>query len=113
MEKIDMKVSVPPKKALELVQQAVTGSFSGELLDEYSRTTSDGKSIVMGLFEKYYMRSGNRATLTLLAQDISGETEVHLSAGGGGQGMVFRFDWGAGESFAELAKKALREYEVR
>ena len=62
------------------------------------------------LFEKYYMRSGNRATLTFLADNLEEHTRVHLSAGGGGQGIIFRFDWGAGASFSTSARDALAEY---
>ena len=59
---------------------------------------------------KYYMRSGNRATLTFLADNLEKHTRVHLSAGGGGQGVIFRFDWGAGASFSTSARDALAEY---
>ncbi len=109
MEKIDLYVSLSPEEAAEKVRTAVAGSFSGEMIDEYKRTLPDGKEIVMILFEKFYMRSSNRATLTFLADNLEEKTKVHLSGGGSG-GMFFRFDWGAGASFAELAVNALKEY---
>ena len=65
MEKMDFYVYLSPKEAAEKVKEAVTaGLYSGEILDEYVRILPDGKEIIMVLFEKYYMRSGNRATLT-------------------------------------------------
>ena len=101
MEKMDFYVYLSPKEAAEKVKEAVTaGLYSGEILDEYVRI----------LFEKYYMRSGNRATLTFLADNLEEHTRVHLSAGGGGQGVIFRFDWGAGASFSTSARDALAEY---
>lgn len=110
MEKADLYVVLSPQEAAQKVKEAVTGSFSGEVLDEYTRILPDGKEIIMILFEKFYWRSNNRATLTFLADNLEGKTKVHLSAGGGSEGMIFRFDWGASASFGELAKSALREF---
>lgn len=110
MEKTDLCVCISPLEAAEKVKDAVTGSFSGEIIDEVRRTLPDGKEIVLILFEKFYMRSGNRATLTFLADNLEGKTKVHLSAGGGGQGMFIRFDWGAGDSFTTLAMDALQGF---
>lgn len=112
MEKMDFYVYLSPKEAAEKVKEALTtaGLFSGEILDEYVRILPDGKEIIMVLFEKYYMRSSNRATLTFLADNLEEHTRVHLSAGGGSQGWIFRFDWGAGASFSTSARDALAEY---
>ena len=108
MEKMDFYVYLSPREAAEKVKEAVTaGLCAGEILDEYVRILPDGKEIIMVLFEKYYMRSGNRATL---ADNLEEHTRVHLSAGGGGQGIIFRFDWGAGASFSTSARDALAEY---
>lgn len=108
MEVKDLKVSVAPKEVLELVWQQVSNAISAQFLDKYIQETEQGV-VAMGLFEKYYVRSSNRATLTVLATDFGGVTHVHLAAGGG-QGAIFRFDWGAGEDFVELAENALRQY---
>ena len=81
MEKMDFYVYLSPKEAAEKVKEAVTaGLYSGEILDEYVRILPNGKEIIMVLFEKYYMRSGNRATLTFLADNLEEHTRVHLSA---------------------------------
>ena len=98
MEKMDFYVYLSPKEAAEKVKEAVTaGLYSGEILDEYVRILPNGKEII-------------RATLTFLADNLEEHTRVHLSAGGGGQGVIFRFDWGAGASFSTSARDALAEY---
>ena len=112
MEVKDLKVSIAPKEVLELVWQQVSNAISAEFLDKYIQETEQG-TVAMGLFEKYYMRSSNRATLTVLATDFDGVTHVHLAAGGGGQGAIFRFDWGASRSFADAPQQALAPYIVR
>ena len=107
MEVKDMKVSIAPQEVLELVWQQINNAISAEFLDKYIQEIEQG-TVAMGLFEKYYVRSSNRATLTVLATDFGGVTHVHLAAGGGGQGAIFRFDWGAGEDFVELAEDTFR-----
>ena len=108
MEVKDFKVSISPREAAEVLEKHMDEDVLGEILDAYELQTEQGE-VVMRLFEKYYMRSSNRATLTFLASNLDGVTHVHLAAGGGGQGMIFRFDWGAGD-FVELAEDALRQY---
>ncbi len=110
MEQADFYVNISPEEAADKIYSAIVQSLSGELLDEYRRAMPGGKKMIMLLFEKYYMRSSNRATLTFLADNMEDRTRIHLSAGGGGQGLLFRFDWGAGGSFINLAKDALKEY---
>jgi hypothetical protein len=44
-------------------------------------------------------------------EDLSGKTQVYHQGSGGGQGMIFGFDWGAGDSFANLVVKALEPYQ--
>lgn len=109
MEVKDLKVSLTPREAADIAERALEQSVSMVRLDEYCVRAADGE-VVMRLFEKYYIRAGNRVTLTLLAHNVGGVTHVHLAAGGGGSGAIFRFDWGAGEDFAELAENALRQY---
>ena len=109
MEVRDFKVSLSPREAADVAEQELEKSVSMVRLDEYCLQTGEGE-VVMRLFEKYYIRAGNRVTLTLLAHNVGGVTHVHLAAGGGGNGAIFRFDWGAGENFAELAEDALRQY---
>ena len=51
------------------------------------------------VLEKYYMRSSNRASLTVTTDNLEGQTKVHAVASGGSEGMFMRFDWGAGNNF--------------
>ena len=62
------------------------------------------------IFEKYYMRAGNRAALVVLVNNLSGKTVVTSVATGSSQGVLFNFDWGAADSFAESVKRVLKSY---
>ena len=85
----------------ETIHAAVTDSITGELVDHY----------VVAVYEKHYYRAGNRLTLTVVLDDFTGRTRVHCIGGGGGEGL-FRFDWGAAESFEGVVHDALSHYRL-
>jgi hypothetical protein len=90
----------------------IEGSLSGELLDDYNIRNTDGNICRVLVFEKYYYRVGNRLTLTVVFDNYSGRTRVHYVSGGGGQGAIFRFDWGSSDSFSNCVYYALQGYIV-
>lgn len=53
------------------------------------------------------MRSSNRASLTITIDNFGDDIKVHAVASGGSEGVFFRFDWGAGNSFANSVETAL------
>lgn len=105
-------VSLDMNKAAEIIKKGVVdGSVTGELIDNHLISSQTGCSVIVMVFEKHYYRAGNRLTLTVTLDDFSGETRVHTASGGGGEGL-FRFDWGASESFARIAKDVLSRFIV-
>lgn len=95
----------------ETIHAAVTDSITGELVDHYELTHPGGGTCVVAVYEKHYYRAGNRLTLTVVLDDFTGRTRVHCIGGGGGEGL-FRFDWGAAESFESVVHDALYEYRI-
>ena len=94
----------------ELIHSAIVdGSVTGELLDRYEVQSPDGLKCLVMVYEKHYWRAGNRLTLTVTIDNMSGRTRVHTVGGGGGEGL-FRFDWGATESFEDVVHRALAGY---
>ena len=49
--------------------------------------------------------------LTVTLDDFTGRTRVHAISGGGGEGL-FRFDWGAAETFEGVVQDALSGYRL-
>ena len=84
-----------------LENEVPQSAFSAELLERYSLDATDGKSCVVMVFEKYYMRNSSRISLTVSVDDLGGATRVCATASGGGQSTFFSFDWGAGENFVD------------
>ena len=51
------------------------------------------------IVEKFFFRTSNRATLTALLTADGDYCNAVVVGSGGGQGMFFKFDWGASDSF--------------
>jgi hypothetical protein len=108
----EFTVSISPAAAMDVIETfIVRGSVSGTLVDRYVRRFGEQEVHVVVL-EKYYMRSSNRASLTVTTDNLEGQTKVHAVASGGSQGMLMRFDWGAGNNFANSVESALGSYLV-
>lgn len=106
------KVNLPLHAAADTIYDAiVNGSITGEMIDKYVLAAPSGAQCIVMVFEKHFYRAGNRLTLTVTLDDFEGVARVHAIGGGGGEGL-FRFDWGASESFAEAVECAMRPYTI-
>ena len=104
-------VSLTVNETVRLIHDAMTcASFTGELLDQHEFVLPTGRCVIQ-VFERHYMRAGNRLTLTVTVDVYTGTTRVHSVGSGGGAGL-FRFDWGASKSFAAAPQEALAAYLV-
>ena len=101
----------PMAAALTVQNEVIQGSITGELIDMHRIDLGDGRCVLVQVFEKHYYRAGNRLTLTVTIDNATGHTRVHTASGGGGEGL-FRFDWGASESFETVAENALAPYRT-
>lgn len=103
-------VSCSMEQCGDLIHSAIVdGSITGELLDHYVLQGPNGLQCAVMVYEKHYWRAGNRLTLTVTIDNLSGRTRVHTIGGGGGEGLL-RFDWGAAESFEGVVQDALSPY---
>ncbi len=105
-------VSLPLMEAAELIRKRVEeGSCTGELLDDYAVSGEAGVVRIL-TFEKWFYRVGNRLVLTVTLDDLAGRTRIHVVAGGGGQSVWWKFDWFAGDSFADEPYHAMEEFLI-
>jgi hypothetical protein len=108
----EFTVTISPAVAMDAIETfVVRGSISGTLVDRYVRRFGEHEVHVVVL-EKYYMRSNNRASLTVTVDNLEGQTKVHAVASGSSEGIFMRFDWGAGNNFANSVESALGGYIV-
>jgi len=92
----------PEKIAGLLTDMLLMSAVSCELVDRIDRKIGDESAILL-VFEKYYMRSQNRASLSIMLTGSDGEVFADIVGAGGGTGVFLRFSWGAEESFEESA----------
>ena len=84
-------------------------ALSCELVDMVTRSL-DGMQVYVMVFEKYYMRASNRASLTVVVSGKNGNVYVDAIGSGGGQGVIFKFSWGAEKSFIGDVEDILRRH---
>lgn len=99
MAGLSMKGSGSAAAVAALLEEEIPKSgLSCELVESIRRTVGQSAVHLM-VFEKYYMRASNRASLTVMVTENNGEVFVDAVGSGGGQGAIFRFSWGAEEDF--------------
>lgn len=107
-----IRVSLSINNTIKMIDDAIiNASITGERVDYYTVSAPQNTQCVVIVYEKHYYRAGNRLALTVTIDNFEGTTRVHYIGSGGGEGL-FKFDWGAAESFANVVAKALRSYII-
>jgi len=108
MAQLNFNISLTPREAYNLLQDFE----SAELVYDDFKSPGEGKYIAIMIFEKYYFRAENRASLTVIIDNFHDITSVTAIASGSSQGFIFNFDWGAADNFAENVRKFFRDYII-
>ena len=64
------------------------------------------------VIEKFFFRNSSRASLSIVLVRDDYSTIIDIVGSGGGQGMIFKFDWGAKESFEKGVLKIFSENTI-
>ena len=97
------------KIASILISGVTSSGITCELTDSAERIIGGNRAKLL-VFEKYYMRSDNRASLSVMLTENDGTVFVDAVGAGGGQGALFRFSWGAEESFVSIVPSVLSKH---
>ena len=109
MAKSYLRASCGFREAETLIRTEIPEcGISCELSDQTYHSFGDVQVSVM-VFEKYFMRAGNYASLTVVLSGRDGNLGVDLIGAGGRQGLI-SISWGAEESFVASAEKVLRQH---
>ena len=93
--------------AKTLVEDIQKAGISNELVASATRQAGNS-TIILLVFERYYYRSQNRASLTvMLVGDENGTITVDAVGAGGSQGVFLNFSWGAEEDFLNILHNTL------
>lgn len=108
MAVIEFNVNITPKDTFNILRREI----NAELIYEELKSIDKGMEIAILIFEKYYFRAENRASLTVIVDNLNGNTSLRVIAAGSSKGMFFNFDWGAADNFAESVRKILNQYII-
>ncbi|WP_242620537.1 DUF6054 family protein [Senegalia massiliensis] len=78
------------------------------LVDESNYKFKD-TSVAVRVYDKYFMRNGNRASLSVTI--VGHENNIFISAigAGGGQGVIFNFSLGAEDDMVYVVEKSVEK----
>lgn len=108
MAKIEMKGKGNVKAVSEELTRTILNSgVSCELVDRSYNKYQDVE-VDIRVFEKFYYRSSNRASLTIVVSGNDQNTTVTAIGAGGGQGPLFKLSWGTEEDFVSVVREPLR-----
>ena len=83
---------------------------SMRLVDESNYTIGDTK-IAVRVYDKYFMRNGNRASLSLTVVGNNSNIFVSAIGAGGGQGVFLNFSLGAEDDMVAIVQESIEQME--
>ena len=86
--------------------------MTNQLVHAINRGTEDNRVYLL-IFEKWYYRTSSRASLTVMVTQNEDQIIVDAISAGGGQGLIFRFSWGAEENFVGVVRDLLKNKGFR
>ncbi|CEG26314.1 DUF6054 family protein [Bacillus sp. B-jedd] len=83
---------------------------SMNLVDESNYSNGDTK-IAVRVYDKFFMRNGNRASLSLTV--VGSDNDIFISAigAGGGQGIFLNFSLGAEDDMVSIVRNSVEQME--
>jgi hypothetical protein len=89
-----------------LENDIANSGISMNLVDESNYTTGDTK-IAVRVYDKYFARNGNRASLNLTVIGYNRNIYISAIGSGGGQGVFFNFSLGAEDSMVAVVEESI------
>jgi hypothetical protein len=80
------------------------------LVDESNYTSGD-TNIAVQVYDKYFMRNGNRASLSLTVVGHGRDIFISAIGAGGGQGILFNFSLGAEDDMVAIVQESIERME--
>lgn len=90
----------------QLDQDINNNGISMQLVDE-SNYSNNNMNIAIRVYDKYFMRNGNRASLSLTVVGNGNSVFVSAIGAGGGQGVFFNFSLGAEEEMVAIVQECI------
>lgn len=105
MAKYEQKLSGDFNRIVDRIHEGIIqDAYSMNLVDQ-SDYQSDEIRIAVRVYDKYFMRNGNRTSLSLTIVGHGEEIFVSAISAGGGQGILFNTSWGAEEEMVSMVQE--------
>ena len=99
------------EEVLERLHGEIGNSGLTMNLVEASSYTSGDTKIADRVYDKYFMRNGNRASLSLTVVGNGREIFISAIGAGGGQGIIFNFSLGAEDEMVAVVQECIERME--
>jgi len=109
MAKYEKTITGQFEEVLHRLEKDISSSgLTMNLVNESNYTFGD-TNIAVRVYDKYFMRNGNRASLSLTI--VSNGSDIFISAigAGGGQGIIFNFSLGAESEMVAVVEHSLKQ----
>ncbi|MBP2242968.1 hypothetical protein J2Z40_003550 [Cytobacillus eiseniae] len=97
------------EKVVKHLENDISISASTMNLVDESNYTIGLTKIAVRVYDKYFMRNGNRASLSLTVVGDNGMIFVSAIGAGGGSGILFNFSLGAEDDLVEIVQKSVEQ----
>ncbi|PGY11359.1 DUF6054 family protein [Bacillus sp. AFS031507] len=102
---LEFTVDVKPFQAVQLILED-KDIKSTLIFEDYKVTENVEKEISILVFEQFFLRTGNTASLTVTVDNFTGVTIIKCITAGNGDGIL-DIDWGAGKALLKPVRKKL------
>ncbi|MCB2291353.1 DUF6054 family protein [Clostridium sp. CS001] len=111
MAKYEKIISGQFEEVLHHLENDISSSaITINLVDESNYTYGD-TNIAVRVYDKYFMRNGNRASLSLTVVGKGSEIFISAIGAGGGKGVIFNFSLGAEDDMVAVVERSVERME--
>jgi hypothetical protein len=93
-----------------LQEDILNSGISMNLVDESNYASGD-TNIAVRVYDKYFMRNGSRASLSLTVVGHGNDIFISAIGAGGGQGVIFNFSLGAEDEMVSVVEESINRME--
>lgn len=108
-----IRVSITPSEAARLLD----GCFGLNKVLELRSGSPGGLEAILMLVERMYLRNTSRVRLSVLIDNLSGDTAVQYASSGSapgiGPGRILGTDWGASADLERCLRECIQEYMIQ
>lgn len=107
MAKYEKSIIGEFEEVVRRLQDDIENSGMSVNLVEESNYTSVDTKIAVRVYDKYFMRNGNRASLSLTVVGHGNNIFISAIGAGGGQGVIFNFSLGAEDELVAIVEESI------